>query len=142
MSIYTVYRACIWLPVLVPAAVIALAKALDLRLSDGIVGEVLGYSLLYGGIPYAVLAAWASWWIGGRPESSIRRLMLRAPLLMVAVFVPTALVVGLVVGAAEPFAGVALLGAAVIIPLGYAYVGLAVLLRRSLGPRAPVVHRL
>ena len=61
--------------------------------------------------------------------------MLRAPLLMVAVFVPTALIAGLAVGALKPFVAVAILGAVVIIPVGYAYVGVVMLLRESLGRR-------
>ena len=136
MSIYTIYRVCIWLPVLVPAALITVANTLNLRLSAGVLWEILAYSLLYGGVPYAVLAAWATWWVGGRPEVAIRRLMFRAPLLMAAVFAPMALVVGVVVAAPGPFTAVAVLGSVIILPLGYAYVGLAVLLRRGLGPRA------
>lgn len=31
----------------------------------------------------------ATWWVGGRPEAAIRRLMFRAPLLTIALFVPT-----------------------------------------------------
>lgn len=135
MSTRTVYRLCIWLPILVPAAVIGVAKALELRLSDGVVWEVLAYSLLYGGLPYSVLALWATWWVRGHSEVEIRHLMFRAPLLMAAVFVPLALVVGFAVGAPGPFAGVAVLGGLIILPLGYAYVGVAVLLRRGLGPR-------
>ena len=136
MSIYTIYRVCIWLPVLVPAALMAVANALNLRLSAGVLWEVLAYSLIYGGVPYAALAAWATWWVGGRPEVAIRRLMFRAPLLMAAVFAPVALVVGFAVGEPGPFTAVALLGCVIILPLGYAYVGLAVLLRRGLAPRA------
>jgi hypothetical protein len=136
MSMHAVYRVCIWLPILVPAALILTARVFAWRLSAGVVAEMVAYSLLYGGLPYAGLAIWATWWVGGRPEAEIRRLMFRAPLLMVAVFVPLALVTGLVVGALGPFVGVALLGAAVIVLLGYSYVALAVLLRRGLGPRA------
>lgn len=96
---------------------------------------MVAYSLLYGGLPYAALALWGTWWVGGRPEDEIKRLMLRAPLLVVAVFV-LALTIGLVVGNAGPYIGVALLGAAVILSLGYSYVGLALWLRRALGPRS------
>jgi hypothetical protein len=140
MSIYRIYRACIWLPILVPAALILVAHAFGLRLAAGVVGEILAYSLIWGGLPYAALAVWATWWVGGRPEADIRRLMFRAPLLMVAVFVPLALATGLVVGGLGPFTGVALLGATVIVLLGYAYVGLTVLLRHSLGPRSDRVQ--
>jgi hypothetical protein len=135
MSIYTIYRICIWLPIIVPAVLILVVNAFGLRLAAGVVGEMIAYSLIWGGVPYAALALWATWWVGGRPEAQIRRLMFRAPLLMVAAFVPSALLLGLVAGAVGPFVGVALLGAAVIMLLGYAYVGAAVFLRLSLGPR-------
>ena len=135
MSSRTIYRLCIWLPILVPAAVILVADALELRLANGVIWEVLAYSLLYGGLPYSVLAMWATWWVGRHPEREIRRLMFRAPLLMAAIFLPLALVVGFAVGAPGPFAAVAALGSLMILPLGYAYVGLAVLLRRGLGPQ-------
>ena len=136
MSIYALYRLCIWLPVLIPASLIGVVNAFGVRSMAGLGGEVVAYSLIYGGVPYCLLAVWASWWVGGRPESEIRRLMFRAPLLMVATFVPLALVVGVVGGAIHQFAAVALLGAVVIIPLGYAYVGLTLLLRSQFGPRA------
>jgi hypothetical protein len=135
MSIYAIYRICIWLPIIVPAVLILVVNTFGLRLAAGVVGEMVAYSLIWGGLPYAALALWATWWVRGRPEAQIRHLMFRAPLLMVAVFVPLALLLGLVAGALGPFVGVALLGAAVIMLLGYAYVGLAVLLRVSLGPR-------
>lgn len=121
------------MPVLLPAVLIIVVNLFGLRDIVGVVGEMLAYSLLYGGIPYVALAVWATWWVGGRTESDIRRLMFRAPLLMLAAFVPLALVVGLVVGAPGPFAAVAMLGGVVIILLGYSYVGLAVLLRSQIG---------
>jgi hypothetical protein len=114
--------------------VIVLAKAAGFSLARGLVFEVLTYSLVYGGVPYAGLAAWATWWVGGRPESEIRRLMLRAPLFMVAAFAPATLVVGLVAGNLASAMGVALLGSVVIVPLGYAYVALTLLVRRLIGP--------
>ena len=137
MSIYTVYRVLIWLPIILPAIVVAAASALSLPLASArIVLEILGYSLFYGGVPYLPLAVWATWWVGGQPEAEIRRMMFRAPLLMVALFAPAALVIGLVVDALKPFAAVAVLGSVIIIPLGYAYVALAVAMRKWLGPQA------
>jgi hypothetical protein len=135
MSIYAVYRTAIWLPIAVPVALIAVVNAFDLRHTVGGVGQIVAFSLVYGGIPYAALAAWATWWVGGRPEPEIRRLMFLAPLVMAAVFDPLALVLGLVTGDMQAFIALAILGTAVIIPLGYLYVGLAVLLRLGLGPR-------
>ena len=137
MSIYTIYRVSIWMPILIPAIVVAAATALSLPLAAAsIVLEILGYSLFYGGVPYLPLAVWATWWVGGQPEAEIRRMMFRAPLLMVALFAPAALVIGLVVDNLQPMVVVAVLGTIVIIPLGYAYVALAVWLRHSLGPKA------
>jgi hypothetical protein len=137
MSIHSIYRVSIWLPIIIPAVLLGAAKALSLPLADiSIVLEILVGSLVIGGVPYLPLALWATWWVGGRPEADIRRMMFRAPLLMVALFAPAAIVVGLVVGALQPFAAVAILGSVVIIPLGYAYVALAVWLRDWLGPQA------
>ena len=138
MSISAAYRLGIWLPLLVPASVAVLVHGMGWPLEwfpDSVKFYLLA-SLLYGGVPYSVLALWATWWVGGRPECEVRRLMLRAPLLMVAVFVPMALIAGVAVGAPRPFIAVAILGAIVIIPLGYAYVGVVALLRLGLGPRA------
>jgi hypothetical protein len=136
MSIHTVYRVSIWLPIVIPAILIVVVNIFRVGRAVGVVGEVLAYSLIYGGLPYLALAAWATWWIGGRSEVEIRRLMFRAPLLMLAAFVPLALTFGIVVGAVRQWAAVALLGSAVIVALGYTYVGLAVLLRHQFGPKA------
>jgi hypothetical protein len=118
MSIYAIYRTCIWLPILVPIVLIPVVYALGLRLADGVLGEMVAYSLVWGGLPYAVVAVWATWWVGGRPESQVKRLMFRAPLLMIAVLVPFALLLGLRTGALAPFVAVAALGATVIMILG------------------------
>lgn len=135
ISAITVYRLSIWLPLLVPAVVIVAARTFELRLAEGLLWEMLAYSLLYGGLPYAMLAIWATWWVGRHSEAQVRWLMIRAPLLLGSLFVPLALVLGFVVGAPGPFAAVAVLGLLNILVLGYAYVGIAALLRRGLGPR-------
>jgi hypothetical protein len=134
MSAVSIYRLAIWLPLLVPALVILVARTFALRLADGLLWELLAYSLLYGGVPYYFLAIWATWWVGRHAEAEIRRLMVRAPLLMASIFVPLALILGFVVGAPGPFAAVAVLGLLSILVLGYSYVGIAVLLRRGHGP--------
>lgn len=138
MSTVSVYRLSIWLPILVPAIVIVVAKTFGLRLAQGLLWELLAYSLLYGGLPYALLAIWATWWVGRHTEVEIHRLMIRAPLLMGAIFVPAALILGFAVGAPGPFAAVAVVGLLGILVLGYGYVGLTLLLRRGLGPRQVV----
>jgi hypothetical protein len=134
MSVSAFYRLCIWLPILVPASVIVYARLNEVNLADGIVLEVLAYSFWYGGLPYALLATWATVWVGGRSEAEVRRLMFRAPFLFAGVFAVLVLVVGVIVGASRQFAALAIFGCLIILPLGYAYVGAVVMLRRVLGP--------
>lgn len=134
MTVHSIYRVCVWLPLIVPAAVVAPYVALGIPLASSLLPEVLAYSVLVGGVPYALLGAWATWWIGGRPEAEIRRLMFRAPFIMVALFAPLALLAGLALRAPGPYAGIAALGSVLILLLGYGYVGLTVLLREELGP--------
>ena len=144
MTIHTFYRLAVWLPLALPAAVAVIIEGLRTSLGPGVVQEVVGsgalqkivqillVSLLYGGPVYAPLAVWATWWIGGRTEAEIKRLMVRSPLLMMAAFVPVALLVGLIVGAPGPFAGVAMLGATMIPVVGYTYITLVMLMREEL----------
>jgi hypothetical protein len=138
-----IYRFSIWLPLIVPLAVIAimnlLIKGLGMPKPSGFVDvalEALAYSAIYGGLPYILLAAWGTWWIRGRSEPDIRRLMFLAPLLMVALFAVACLVMGAVADRMRIWIAVAGLGIGIIIPLGYAYVALTLVLRRWLGPRS------
>jgi hypothetical protein len=138
MTMHNIYRVGVWQPLAVSAVVAGLVHGLSVMINAGPlrkVVQILLMSLLYGGVPYATLAIWATWWIGGRPEPEIKRLMFRAPLLMVATFVTVSVATGIVVGQPVPFLAVGVLGAIVIIPLGYAYVGLVMLLREECGPR-------
>lgn len=139
MDALLIYRIGIWLPLIVPAALVAVMELLDLRPANVVARklvQLLTSSLLYGGLPYAGLAVWASWWITGRPEPEIRRQMFRAPLVMAGVFALTAVLVGIGVGRPGPFIAVAVLGAIVAVPLGYAYVALVVWLRHVCGGAA------
>ena len=81
-------------------------------------------------------------------RSKGERVMLVAPLLMAAVVVPVALAVGVGLALARqdasplvPFLAAGVLGAFVAVPLGYAYVGLVVVLRRLLGKSAVATDR-
>lgn len=107
-----------WRPSLVP-----LAKLVQLLLVSGI----------YGGLPYAALAAWATWWIDGRSEPEIRLRALQAPLLMVLTWLAAAAAIGMIVRGADMFLGLAALGTLATLSLGYMYVALVFLLRRWLG---------
>ena len=135
MTIHGFYRLAVWLPLALPAAVAVLVHGFDVDPGAGATSkivQILLMSLLYGGPVYGPLALWATWWIGRRTEAQIRTLMVRAPLLMIAVFVPVALLTGLAAGAPGPFAAVAGLGAIVILAIGYGYVAFVSLLRAGL----------
>ena len=130
----TIYRFSIWLPILVPAVVLAIGRAAEVRLAEVFVLEILLYSLLYGGLPYAALALVATLWTIGRQEQEIERIMFRAPWIMAGGYALLAVVVALVSGPVTPFLAVGFLGAVVSVALGYFYVGMAVTLRHLLGP--------
>lgn len=85
---------------------------------------------------YVLLSVWATWWMGRRSENEIKRLMLRAPILMGVLYLPFAVTAGILADAPiGPFLAVGALGAIVAIPLGYAYVGLVWLIRETCGSR-------
>ena len=142
MSITRFYRSMLWLPVVAPALVIVgmniLLKGLGVERVHGPLSgvlQILAYSLIYGGWPYVCLAFWGTWWIGGKDEQQIRRLMFVSPLLMVASFAFWCLVVGVAVDRLRVWLAVAGLGSVISIPLGYAYVLVTLLLRRVLRNR-------
>ncbi|WP_331877639.1 hypothetical protein [Longimicrobium sp.] len=132
----TFYRCAVWLPLGIPALVATAVHAAGWRPSLSPVAKLVQLLLMsgiYGGLPYAMLAAWATWWIDRRLEPEIRRRALQAPLWMVAAWLPFTAVIGGLSGRVEIFLGLAGLGILVILPLGYAYVTLVFLLRRWLG---------
>jgi hypothetical protein len=133
------YQLAIWAPILVPALVWVGVRAFGYPRWEPIGGVIviLTISLRFGAVPYALLAAWGTWHVRELPESSIRRLALRAPLLMLAVFLPVALALGPAGG--DPWGGVKLFlaGAVFILILGYAYVGVVFLARWSWTRYAP-----
>ena len=132
MTIHTYYRCAVWLPLLVPATTVVVMHVADVRPATSLATklvQVVVVSGVYGGVPYALLAAYATWWIDGRPERELRRRALAAPLLMVVLWLAVSAVVGVLYGKVETFLGFFWLGSAVILPLGYAYVGLVLALR-------------
>ena len=139
MTIHTFYRFSVWLPLVVPAVAAAVVHGLGWTpqaWGARKLTQLLLVSLVYGGVPYAFLATWATWRLGGRTEPDIKRLMFLAPFLMAAIYLPIAVVAGMAAGAPiRPFLAVGVLGGIVSIPLGFAYVGLVLLLRQALGAR-------
>src|SRR4051794_5113751 len=97
MTIQSFYRVCLWLPLALPAAATVLVRVVGVRalgwpLDDAF--SILVYSFLYGGVPYALLALWATWWIGKRPEREIERLVVRAPWLMAGACIGLSVIAG------------------------------------------------
>lgn len=136
-SLHARYRLLVWLPLGLLVLVAALVHGAGLRPPAGLAKKGVQLSLaalVYGGIPYAALAAWATWWIGGRSEREIQRLMLLAPLLYAALFSLLAALIGVAVGDLRVFLAVALLGAAASLALGYGFVGLAWLYLQAVKP--------
>ena len=142
MSPLRIYRFSIWLPLLVPAVVIVAMNSLTsagMPKPSGrldVVLETIAWSGLFGGLPYLALALWATWWIRGRTERQIRRLMFVAPLLMVVVFTVVCLIMGLIADRMELWTRIAWELSVIILLLGYGYVALTLLLRYVLTRRA------
>jgi hypothetical protein len=136
MTIHGFYRLVVWLPLVIPAIVALLVHGLHLAPSGplAMIVQLLLASLLYGGVPYAVVAGYATWWIGGRSEQEIRRRAWRAPFFMLGAWTVVAAIFGILARSPRLFVGLAGLGAAVIFVLGYSYVALVLLLRRLIYP--------
>jgi hypothetical protein len=113
VRVHSFYRLALWLPIIVPAIVAGLVHGAGLMVHEGplrTVVQILLMSLIYGGVPYALLAVWATWWIGHRSEADIKGLISRAPLLMGALYVLFAAFVGLAVGQPLMFLMVGVIG--------------------------------
>jgi hypothetical protein len=137
MKIQTFYRMAVWLPLVLPGSLAILRYCFGFSFVPSpirpIVGGLLG-SLLYGGIPYFALAVWATWRLGGLDETQIKRLMVKAPFLMIGAFTIFMFIAGFRVGRPE-FIFLGPIASVLIIPTGYAYIGAVLLLREYLGER-------
>ncbi|MDP9206475.1 MAG: hypothetical protein M3P12_13645 [Gemmatimonadota bacterium] len=132
MSVNRFYRLALWLPILIPAAVMIGASVVGLPTFEPLSSLVVALiaSGLAGALPYSLFALWASWRIRGKSERDIRRLALRAPGLMVLVFIPVAFLMGASEGDALGGAFFILIYAVpCILVLGYGYVALVFWLR-------------
>ncbi|HSJ24751.1 MAG TPA: hypothetical protein VK929_08800 [Longimicrobiales bacterium] len=133
MSTSVFYRCAVWLPLLVPAAVATLVHVSGVQPTYPAIRkliQVLLISGIYGGMPYAILASYATWWIDDKPEREIRRRALAAPLWMLALWFLCATLIGLLSGRVDMFLGLLGLGTAAVLLLGYGYVSLVFMLRR------------
>jgi hypothetical protein len=90
--------------------------------------ELIVYSGLVGGIPYAVLVALLFWWGHRKSDTQFRRALILSPILMLPLFFMFIVTVGLIVGFHDDAAEVAvvlkelLLYVSFILGFGYSYV--------------------
>ena len=133
MSVQTFYRLSVWLPLVVPGLVALVVHGAGLRSDPPLskIIQVLLMSLMYGGMPYAVIAMWATFWIGRRPEPEIRRRALQAPLWTIAAFVMVPAMVVLGGGPLAVAIALFVLGAIAILGVGYVYVAIVFGLRAA-----------
>ena len=136
MSVHQFYRLAVWLPLIVPALVLPPVWLLGMpqwQFLGMVIGTIYA-SAWTGGIPYLLLALWASIRIRSLPESRTRKLAVLMPLYMVPLFCLYVLVLSLARGEGldEAF-WFGLIGTAYLIPIGYAYVGLTFGLRALAG---------
>jgi hypothetical protein len=135
VTVQRFYRISIWLPVIV-----ALAAGLVLRVlivagtRPGGAVEGLLMLLSLSGVLYIPFALLATWWIRKCDEYDIRRVMFVMPLLMTAVAFLVSVVMMLIGGGMSAGLEVAAAAMTLILPIGYAWVLVIVLLRLLVRP--------
>ena len=87
MSTRTFYRLSLFLPILLPAMLMALGARYHHVDSD--LGEAVhfgGSYLLISALPYSVLIPWLAWWMRGKTEPDIRKMSYRIPILALPIY--------------------------------------------------------
>lgn len=82
------YRATLALPLAIPVAA-GLMEMAGVVLK-GTIATIFWYSLVIGGIPYSLLAAFMFFWIQGRSEKAIHHVLYVSPFFMVVLLAITA----------------------------------------------------
>ena len=134
MTTVQFYRGYVWSPIVVGALMLS-AFAAGWEPAGSFAAAItipLAVSIFFGGIPYTALAAWTTWWLGGKTEAQIRRRAFLMPLLMLGIYSTWALVYGGVTDGILDGASYALMGVAYTLTLGYAYVGLGFVIHAAL----------
>ena len=129
MTIQTFYRLSLWLPLVVPGLFVLAVNGAGLPPIFPF--AILVYSLILGGLPYAAVAIWGTLWIGSRPEGDIRRQALVTPLWTILAYVPIPVLIGVRSGDTGMAVANFVLGAVMIVVLGYCYVLLVFGLREA-----------
>lgn len=127
MTTVQFYRGYVWTPLVLGGAVLAAFSAgWEPTAAVAIIAGPLGVSVFFGGIPYAALAAWATWWLGGKNERQILKLAPKMPLLMIGIYALSAILYGALTNGIMDGASFAMWGTAYTLLIGYAYVGLGI----------------
>ena len=132
MTVQTFYRLAVWLPLAIPGLVAFLVHGLGIGVTDSSfdkVVQILLGSLLYGGVPYAPIALWATFWIDSRSEEEIRRRAVRSPLWMIVSFAAFCVLLGVRSANLTMAAALFGFGAIMILAVGYLYVIIVFMLR-------------
>ena len=126
-------RLCATFPVVIP--VIAF-QAIHFGFNPLDVNVIFAFSLVFGGVPYAIFALGMLYWLRDSPSRTYWKAAAVAPILFIVVFAVTAIAFRVIVDLVEN--GIILLRPAdflvlvlffplYILPIGYFYVGLAYL---------------
>ena len=131
VTVQRFYQTSLLLPLIVPALMIAgvfiFGSPSSPLLSD--LGVVFAGSLFVGGLPYLVVVIWILRRIRGQDEATIRRTFVRAPLVMVTLFVVLTAVIGILSDDWIDTGMFIAICAVATLLLGYAYVGAVFYLR-------------
>ena len=132
MTIQRFYRISIWLPVIVALAAGLFLRVFSVRPGGAVQGVLL--ILFVSGVLYIPFALLATWWIRKCDEYDIRRVMFVMPLLITVVAFLVCVVVMLIGGGMAAGLEVAAAAMTFILPIGYAWVLIIVLLRLLVRP--------
>ncbi len=135
--------AAVWGPLVLLGLAAAVGRMVE-REPPTPITEVTMMILVYGALPYAAWAVYASHAVCTRPAESLSRLRWLAPLHFSAAYLALACVIGAFLGRLATFLALGVLGAAVALVIGYPWL----LLTRGLGRmrrgaegRSPVMRR-
>jgi hypothetical protein len=139
MTVHSFYRLAVWLPLAIPGLVALLLHGLGVGPIPSPVTEILLGSLIYGGLPYAPIAVWATFWIDNKDEDAIRRRAVRSPLWMIVSFSAFCAYLGVISRQLAMPVALFVVGSVAILVLGYLYVVLVFALRDSvIGQYQPI----
>ena len=131
----TFYRIAVWQPFVLPSLVVIDMHVLGSRWSLSVLGPLVQFPLmmfLYGGPAYVPLALWATFWLRGKSRDQIHQMAIRAPWLMVPMFLLLSIYLAVRSGDLVMPSAFFFLGSLMSLMVGYVIVGMAVGLEQLL----------